>query len=112
MKEKFVMGTVVLEFNHSGIPDADLKPEEFTQQQLIVLEQMEPAFQRKIRRGYPVQVLDKQSGDELAAFNMQNVKPTEAEVNLLAKAILDRILEWRKDPEHQKQCRMFSSCGQ
>ena len=34
---------------------------------------------------------------------MQNVKPTEAEVNLLAKAILDRILEWRKDPEHQKQ---------
>lgn len=51
MKEKFVMGTVVLEFNHSGIPDADLKPEEFTQQQLIVLEQMEPAFQRKIRRG-------------------------------------------------------------
>ncbi len=51
MREKIVLGTVVLEFNHSGIPDADLKPEEFTQQQLIVLEQMEPAFQRKIRRG-------------------------------------------------------------
>ena len=103
MKTKFEMGTVVLEFNHSGIPDKDLKPEVFTQQQLTVLEQMEPALQKKIRRGYPVSVLDKQNGDELAAFNMQNVKPTEAEVNLLAKAILDRILEWRKEPEHQKQ---------
>ena len=36
-KRKELKGTTIIEFNHSGIPDDELKPEEFNDYQLAVL---------------------------------------------------------------------------
>ena len=102
MRNKSKPGTIVVELNHSGIPDGELQPEEFSEQQLAVLEQLDPSEQKKIRRGCPIHVVDMETGKAIAIFNEHNVKPSDAEMNLLAKTILDGILKWRQDPENQK----------
>ena len=51
-------GTIVMELNHSGIPDSELMPEEFDEQQLAVLNTLDSSFQEKIRRGCPIHVVD------------------------------------------------------
>ena len=58
-------GTVVIEFNHSGIPDDELMPEEFDEQQLAVLAALPPERQEQIRKGCPVAVIDMGSGATL-----------------------------------------------
>ena len=58
-------GTIVIELNHSGIPDLELEPEPFDHQQLEVLEALDPALQEKIRKGCPVHVVDMETGEEL-----------------------------------------------
>lgn len=95
-------GTIVIELNHSGIPDDQLKPEEFDEKQLCVLNALDRSFQDKIRRGCPVHVVDMESGEAIARFNSHNVKPSEAEMQFLARSLLDGFLEWRKDPENLK----------
>lgn len=102
MRSKANTGTIVMELNHSGIPDGELQSEEFSKQQLAVLEQLDPTEQKKIRQGCPIHVVDMETGKAIAIFNEHNVKPSEYEMNLLAKTILDGILKWRQDPEHQK----------
>lgn len=102
MKKK-QSGTIVLELNHSGIPDAELKPEEFDEQQLAVLNVLDATFQDKIRRGCPAHVVDMETGEAVARFNTHNVKPSDFEMQMLARSLLDRFLEWRKDPENQKK---------
>lgn len=102
MKKK-QSGTIVIELNHRGIPDAELKPEEFDEQQLAVLNALDIPFQDKIRRGCPVHVVDMETGEAVARFNTHNVKPSDFEMQMLARSLLDRFLEWRQDPENQKK---------
>ena len=96
-------GTVVIELNHDGIPDDELKAEEFDERQLAVLEALDPEFQEKIKRGCPIDVIDMETNTSIAKFNHQNVKPSDFEMQMLARSILDSFLEWRKDPENQKK---------
>lgn len=102
MKKKQT-STIVMELNHSGIPDSELKPEEFDEQQLAVLNALDSTFQEKIRRGCPIHVVDMKTGEAVARFNIHNVKPSDFEMQMLARSLLDRFLEWRKDPENQKK---------
>ena len=58
-------GYAVIEFNHSGIPDNELKPEEFTPRQEAVLRALQKDRQAQIRRGCPVAVIDMATGDRI-----------------------------------------------
>ena len=44
-KRKEPKGTTIIEFNHSGIPDDELKPEAFNDYQLAVLKALPPRWQ-------------------------------------------------------------------
>ena len=72
-------GTVVIELNHRGIPDEELKPEEFDDHQLAVLAALAPELQEKIRQGCPFSVVDLETDTCIAQFNIKNVKPSESE---------------------------------
>ena len=78
-------GYAVIEFNHSGIPDNELKPEEFTPRQEAVLRALQKDRQAQIRRGCPVAVIDMATGDRIESFNMKNVAPSEFQKTNLAE---------------------------
>ena len=46
-------GTIVIEYQHSGIPNKKLKSETFDDYQLAVLAELKPELQEKIRQVYP-----------------------------------------------------------
>ena len=91
-KRKELKGTTIIELNHSGIPDDELKPEEFNDYQLDVLKALPPERQTPIRRGCPVSVIDLATGNQMAAFNMHNVAPSELQKKQLGKAMYEAIL--------------------
>lgn len=103
MKEKKQKGTIVMELNHSGIPDDELKPEEFDEHQLAVLAALSPDEQEKIRKGCPVTVVDLETQTSVADFNMKNVRPDKWQMESLARALLPMIQEFYKDPENVKK---------
>lgn len=96
-------GTLVVELNHRGIPDEELKPEAFSEHQLAVLAALNPADQEKIRKGYPITVVDMESQATLADFNMKNIRPDKWQMESLARALLPQIQEFYKDPENVKK---------
>ena len=63
-KRKEPKGTTTIEFNRSGIPDDELKPEDFNDHQLAVLKALPPERQAPIRRGCPVSVIDLATGNQ------------------------------------------------
>ena len=83
-------GTIVMELNHAGIPDSELKPEIFDDRQLTVMSALESRFQDNIRKGYPYTVMDMESGKVLEKFNLHNVKPSESQMNAMARSLLVR----------------------
>ena len=89
MKRNKTAGTAIIEFNHGGIPDDELKPEEFSEYQLAVLNSLPVERQEPIRRGCPVKVIDMATGNEIASFNMNNVEPTEFQKQMLARALYE-----------------------
>jgi len=95
-------GTIVMELNHAGIPDSELKPEIFDDRQLTVMSALESRFQDNIRKGYPYTVMDMESGKVLEKFNLHNVKPSESQMNAMARSLLDAFRKWEKRPEDQK----------
>ena len=96
-------GTLVVELNHRGIPDEELKPEAFSEHQLAVLAALNPADQDKIRKGYPITVVDMESQATLADFNLKNVRPDKWQMESLARALLPQIQEFYIDPENVKK---------
>ena len=102
-KPKNSNGTVVIEFNHSGIPDDELMPEEFDEQQLAVLAALPPERQEQIRKGCPVAVIDMGSGATLATFNRKNIVLTEYQKKELARSVYEAAQRFYSDPENVKK---------
>ena len=102
-KPKNSNGTVVIEFNHSGIPDDELMPEEFDEQQLAVLAALPPERQEQIRKGCPVAVIDMGSGVTLATFNRKNIVLTEYQKKELARSVYEAAQRFYSDPENVKK---------
>ena len=96
-------GYAVIEFNHSGIPDNELKPEEFTPRQEAVLRALQKDRQAQIRRGCPVSVIDMATGDRIESFNMKNVAPSEFQKNQLGRAVYEAVHRFMQDPENAKK---------
>lgn len=71
-------GTLVIELNHRGIPDEELKPEEFNDYQLAVLAALDPKLQEKIRQGCPFSVVDMETNTCIAQFNKNPTKNCSA----------------------------------
>ena len=92
----------LIEFNHSGIPDDALKPEEFSDYQLAVLKALPPERQEPIRRGCPASVVDLATGNRIAAFNMHNIVPSEFEMKQLAESVYKAAERYFQDPQHVK----------
>lgn len=107
MKKK-PMGTIVMELNHSGIPDDQLQAEEFDDLQKAVLASLQPEHQEKIRKGYPYTVSDLETGGSVK-FNHHNVKLSETDMGILARSLLDSYREWIKDPENQKKLEEYKA---
>ena len=101
MKRNKTAGTAIIEFNHGGIPDDELKPEEFSEYQLAVLRSLPVERQDSIRRGCPVKVIDMDTGNEIAAFNMKNVEPTEFQKQMLARALYESMQRFYSNPENE-----------
>ena len=102
-KRKEPKGTTIIEFNHSGIPDDEPKPEAFNDYQLAVLKALPPRWQTSIRRGCPVSVIDLATGNQIAAFNMHNVAPSEFQKKQLGKTVYEAVQRYFQDPEHVKK---------
>ncbi len=102
-KPKNNTGTAVIEYNHSGIPDDQLKPEDFDERQLAVLAALPPARQAQIRKGCPVSVIDLGTGATIADFNLRNVKPSDFEMEMLARGLYESIRKYYSDPENVRK---------
>ena len=92
-KPKNTSGYAVIELNHGGIPDDQLRPEEFDELQNAVLNALPPERQEPIRQGCPVIVIDMETGDRVAAFNLKNVKPDKYQMESFARGILDMMMK-------------------
>lgn len=93
-------GTAIIELNHRGIPDDELQPEEFNARQLQVLKALPPERQAQIRRGCPVKVVDLDTGEEVAAFNMMNVALSEFDMEMLARSLYKAAERYFSNPEN------------
>lgn len=96
-------GYMVIQFNHSGIPDKDLKPETFSPEQEMILSKLDTHIQAEIREGHPVAVVDLESSQKIAKFNMGNVKPSQFDIDMLARSLLPKIKEFYADPENVRK---------
>ena len=92
-KKKNPIGTAVIEYNHSGIPDSALEPEEFNAHQIEVLEELAAEVREKVNKGIPMGVIDLESGTTVEAFNMQNVAPTKQQIKAFAREIIKNMIE-------------------
>ena len=96
-------GYAVLEFNHSGIPDSELQPEQFDDRQRAVLQALAPDRRAAIERGCPATVIDLTTGEGIASFNMKNVKPSEYEQRQLGRALYESMQRALQDPETKRK---------
>jgi len=102
MKKK-TQGYAVIEFNHSGIADNDLKPEEFNELQVSVLSALPADRKKLILRGCPAAVVNLATGEKVASFNMKNVAPSEYQKKALGKAFYEATQGFMQDPENAKR---------
>ena len=100
MKKKKLSGTATIEFNHSGIPDNELQPEEFSEYQLAVLRALPPDQQASIRKGCPIKVIDFETGNEIAAFNLKNIALTEYQKKELGRSLFESMQRYLSKPEN------------
>lgn len=108
MKKRKASGTAYIEFNHAGIPDDKLQPEEFTEYQLAVLNSLPAERQEPIRRGCPVRVIDLETGNEVAAFNMKNIEPTEFQKQMFARSLYESMQRFYNNPENEAKFREWN----
>lgn len=96
------MGYTVIKLNCSGIPDGKLKPERFSDKQETVLTMLDASVQADIRKGVPYSVIDFESGQSIAEFNISNVKPSDFEKRMLASTLYEAVLKFYEKPENVK----------
>ena len=83
----------MVELNHGGIPNDQLKAEAFDELQNAVLNALPPERQEPIRQGCPVIVINTKTGDRIAAFNLKNVKPDKYQMESFARGILNMMMK-------------------
>ena len=103
MKKEKASGYVVIELNHSGIPDEKLKPETFSPHQEAVLAALPPERQEAIRRGCPVIVADVGTRENVATFNMGNVSLSKYQVESLGRSLHETVQRFYSDPENERR---------
>ena len=103
MKRRKTEGYVVIEFAHAGIPDDQLRPEEFNDHQIAVMNALDSKFQDQIRRGIPMSVIDIETGEDIEIYNRRNVVLSEAQKDSLARVLFHNIQEFYKNPENVKK---------
>lgn len=101
--KKKTQGYAVIEFNHGGILDNELKPEEFNQLQVSVLNALPADRKQPILRGCPAAVVNLATGEKIASFNMMNVAPTEYQKQALGRALYEATQRFMQDPENAKK---------
>ena len=84
-------GYMVVELNHSGIPDKDLAPEEFSPLQEQVLAGLDAHIQEKVRRGCPIAVVDLESSERVCEIQEFYADPKNVQ----------KFEEWKK--KHNKK---------
>lgn len=94
---------MLIEFNHSGIPDAELKPEKFNEQQIAVLAALKPEEREKIKAGCPVELVDLNTGATVAFFNRKNISTSKYQMESLARTVLEGARKFYSDPENVKK---------
>lgn len=102
-KPKNTSGYAVIELNHGGIPDDQLRLEAFDELQNAVLNALPPERQEPIRQGCPVIVIDMETGDRIAAFNLKNVKPDKYQMESFARGILDMMMKDMADKNKENK---------
>lgn len=96
-------GYMVVELNHSGIPDEDLVPEMLSPFQEQVLAKLDAHIREKVRRGCPIAVVDLESSERIAEFNIGNIKPSQIDLEILARNLLPKIKDFYADPENRRK---------
>ena len=92
-------GTIVIELTHAGIPDSELKPESFSEQQLTLLSALKQDIREKVLKGYPIIIMDLETRQVCTEFNRQNVKPSEAQIERFARVIYEKMRADFKAPK-------------
>ena len=88
MKRRKQDGYAVIEFTHAGIPDDQLRPEEFNEHQIEVMNALEPKFQDQIRRGIPIGVMDVETGEDIESFI--HYSPVRNTIKLIGASTISR----------------------
>ena len=96
-------GFAIIELNHSGIPEEELYPEEFSEYQLAVLDSLPPKRREAILKGHPVKVVEIATRKEIAEFNMKNFVLSEDQKERLAHTLYDAIVRYLSDPENEAE---------
>lgn len=109
MKKK-TQGYAVIEFNHGGIPDNELQPEEFNELQMSVLNALPADRKKPILRDCPAAVVNLATGEKIASFNIKNVAPSEYQKKALVRALYEATQRFMQDPENAKRSRSGKSC--
>ena len=102
-------GYAVIEFTHAGIPDDKMRPEDFNEHQIAVMNALAPKFQDQIRQGIPISVMDIETGEEVESFNRKNVVPSDTQLNSLARVLYHEIQEFYKNPENVKKMKQWEN---
>ena len=103
MKKQKLEGYLVLELNHSGKPDSEIKPETFTEHQRAVMACLEPMHQEAIWKGYPIIVSDTATGERIEAFNLCNVSLNKIQEQLFFRRLLDEVIKFKNDPANAEK---------
>ena len=82
-------GMVLVELSHGAIPDDELCPEEFNEEQLALLSSIPPEHQEKIRKGYPVFLVDLVTGNKLGSFNLKNFALEDYKKEAISRILLE-----------------------
>ena len=82
-------GMVLVELSHGAIPDDELCPEDFNEDQLALLSSIPPEHQEKIRKGYPVFMVDLVTGNKLGSFNLKNFALEDYKKEAISRILLE-----------------------
>ena len=103
MKKQNLGGYLVLELNHSGKTDSEIKPEAFTEHQRAVMACLEPTHQEAIWKGYPIIVSDMATGERIEAFNLCNISLNKTQEQLFFRRLLDEVIKFKNDPANAEK---------
>ena len=92
-------GMVLVELSHGGIPDDELCPEDYNEEQLALLRSIPTEHQVKIWKGYPVFLVDLATGNRLGSFNLKNFVLEDCKKEAIARILLEAVHRKMKEQE-------------